>query len=323
MGRRLACALLWLACCGVGVCAQAQAQTVSPSENQTRLYLAGAAAYEAGQHETAIAHFRAALLLGELNVVRLGLGRAMFATGDCDGAKLQYDLALEGPAVSSPTTAQVRAKVDEYRADLRAGCAGTLEIACHPEQMDVSVDGGEAQPCGRSWALPPGSHTVRGSDGNASIETVVHVDGAQTVRAELTLPATAPAPAPIESGADARLVWGAGLGGAGLVGLGLSVGIDVTVLNDQVAAYDRARTAFAANPTEGLRADAKTKRASADDARLWVLAGYGLSGALIATGATLAALALFGAEESRAETALSFRVSSDCGVVLVDLFQLW
>src|SRR5262245_40352957 len=97
-----------------------------PTEAQSELYHRAHAAFEAGDYATATSLLRSALELGELNILYLSLGRALYRDHRCREADDAYLKALKAPAVSEPAPSDVAAKVETYRADLSKSCPGTL-----------------------------------------------------------------------------------------------------------------------------------------------------------------------------------------------------
>jgi hypothetical protein len=204
---------------------------VRPDATQLRLYEEGAEAFRQGQYEKAVELFQASLHLGQLNITWLNLGRALFKLGRCAEALDAYQAAMSAPHVEAPTPAQVRAKMEEYRADLQQSCPGSLIIECRPEdrgELLISIDGQPPLRCSADpILLPPGTHKVIGrADGLDPMEHEVTI--APMGQARLTmLPTTDAQP-------QVRLP---GAAPAASDGLGLLLGVRVGTAVSQSGNY--------------------------------------------------------------------------------------
>lgn len=284
-------------------CATAQAQDpVVPSEEQVALYLEGLAAHDAGRHRDAIARFRQALELGEINVIALALGRALFSTGACEEAEGWYARALSAPAVVSPSPDKVADRVEAYRADIRSGCPGELVLQCEPPHLTVSVGDEPAQPCAPApRLLPAGTHALRGYLDEVWVETTVQIVGGESVTVTLRLPAPA---APRRAGEtaspdradppDRLAVWGVGIGAVGLAGAAISWVLDLTLLDTRIDRYDSARAEYLRAPTSGGFDRLEHQRDAAARLRTGLTVSYLAAGALVVVGAGLASVSYFG-----------------------------
>lgn len=179
------CALL----CVVPVVARAQ----DGADAQRRAYDEGIAALEDGDLDRAIAVLERALAMGDLNIVRLSLGRAYQRAGRCEDAARAFDATLKARAVTAPPPEEVARRVESFEAELRATCDGTLEVTCMPGDLTLQI--GERGPfgCDMPIVLPPGEHEVvaTGHGGRSSLRTTVV--GLSTTRVAIAIGEGGPA----------------------------------------------------------------------------------------------------------------------------------
>jgi hypothetical protein len=174
----------------VGLASPAAAQGDSqPTDAQFQLYEEGAEAFGAGDYRKAIDLFEASLHLGKLNITYLNLGRSHFKLGECREAADAYELARTAPAIAQPSPSAVRAKIDEYAADL-ATCPGLVTVTCAvPDDLEnkLLIFVGDSGPhaCGAlAVSVPPGDVLVRATGGPEPLSktvTVVAMEGTEVV----------------------------------------------------------------------------------------------------------------------------------------------
>lgn len=242
---------------------EAAPPTVQPTDAQVQLYEKAFEAFQQEDFPKAIELLRSALTLGELNIIYLNLGRAYFRNGQCAEAEDTYAKARKAPQVAEPSPAEVQGKLDSFRKDLDKGCPGVLVVKCEPAGMQVRLDGGPPQACGE-LLVPVGFHKVEGEwEGRTAVEVVqIQPRG----RAEVSLKVER------REGASP---WPWLVGGAGVVLLGASLGLDLAVVGPAVEDYERAIVMGSPDEDE-LRADAE----------LWqqVTLGVGASGGALLLG---------------------------------------
>jgi hypothetical protein len=257
--------------------------TVQPTDAQVQLYEKATEAYQAEDWPKTIELLRSSLALGELNVVYLNLGRALFRSGQCDQAEDAYAKALTAPRVEGLDVEDLKARIVEYRAELSA-CPGTLELVCNPPEMTVSIDGKVPVPCGQELLLAPGEHVLTASDGQLTAQTRVVVTSRQRQRVELDAAPKAEAP-PVERPTSLLVPIGVG---TTLVGVGLLAGgvvVDQVVLDDTLTELEDAILA-------GDEAARKTARDDADGLQTTVLILYAAGGVVTLGGVVLTTLGL-------------------------------
>src|SRR5690606_6756 len=88
-----------LACASVPASAQ---EPRAPTAAQVELYESAHRAFEADDHAGAIRLLQSALSLGELNILYVSLGRALYRAGRCEAADAAYERAVVAPAVVQP-----------------------------------------------------------------------------------------------------------------------------------------------------------------------------------------------------------------------------
>lgn len=295
MNARLFAILAAIGCMFSAATTVAQ-EKIDPTEAQVQLYEKATQAYLNEQYPEAIELLRSALALGELNALYLNLGRAYFRDGNCAEAEAAYARALTAPAMSEPSPSAVRAKVDEYRADMRQGCPGTLVLTCTPGEMLIVVDRGPEQACGEIM-LPPGVHIVRGKLLDQTTETTVEITSLERTEATLSMemvmaPTPEPTPTPTESDGVGLITWTTL--GVGAVTLGTAFVLDATLAGPAVDDFETAVLA-GDSKRDDLRGDAEA-------AQNTVLIVGGVGAAILVTGAVLLVVDLTDGPSDAAET---------------------
>ena len=184
-------AALIVALCGVCVgepMAQEGSNFAQPSQAQMELYLEGKDAFGEGDYKKAIDHFKASLMVGNMNITHLNLGRALYKDGRCDEAIAAYDKVPGSPQIQDPSPVEVLARLEEYREDLKKTCPGDLKVICKQAQMKISVDGEPARACdGTLVKLDAGPHTLIGHVGSRTVQQEVTVVAFEVVEVTLEL----------------------------------------------------------------------------------------------------------------------------------------
>ncbi len=119
----------------------------SPSDSQLKLNEEGLEAFKAEDYDKAIKRFEASLLVGELNITWLNLGRAYFRMGDCQKAREAYAKVRKAPAVKVPPPEAVMGRLNEYIVELEGGCEA--EVVKEP----VVVGEGPSSTCPEGQAI--------------------------------------------------------------------------------------------------------------------------------------------------------------------------
>ncbi len=253
-------------------------------DTQLDLVTRGLEAHNAGNYDRAAELFNAALLVKELNVVYLNLGRALQRGGACSGADEAFNRALTAPAVENPSADEVASAVKSYRAELRDACPGEVVLSC-PDLpgASITIDGRPAS-CGEPHALPPGPHVAAISSNDGSGEASFEIMGLQTVTVTLGIAAAEPAdPGPPVDGPPARtMTWvGWGLVGVGVVGVvtGVWYTAEANAVEADIAAEGRRETVNAGRANDLL--------SQADSAETGQAIAYGFGAAALLTGAVL------------------------------------
>jgi len=173
--------------------------TVELTPRQLDLINEGARASNAGDYQAAISALRSALDLGEVNVTLLNLGRALQKSERCREARAMYDRALAAPRVKTPDPGTIQTAIDKFVAELRRDCTGDVELVCPSQATTVTLidpGGTTIGPLTCAQKLPPlkpGTYTLQAKLGDAHQSSQLEVVGAETLRVELSLKATAPA----------------------------------------------------------------------------------------------------------------------------------
>lgn len=170
-------------------------QSVTPTETQSRYNNEGVLEMQNDDYESAVARFQSSLALGELNITYLNLGRSYFRLERCLEAREAYDRVEDAPAVESPTTAEISAALEKFRADLDEACTATVVFQCD-EPSRVAIDDSRARRCEGEleWPVTPGTHTAVRAD--APAEKQVEVGEGESVSVQLV-------PSRVASGEDA------------------------------------------------------------------------------------------------------------------------
>ena len=143
----------------------------------------GARAYESGDYDAAIRHFRRALLKREVNVLYLNLGLSLLRAGQCSEASVAFDAALSALETPQMSASAAREHVDAYREEAAEQCEGTLSVECTDPELSIFIDGLPHGLChGVAVSLRPGTHTLEARQGAQLIERrVVRVVGLRQV----------------------------------------------------------------------------------------------------------------------------------------------
>lgn len=279
--------------------AHAQEKFAAPSEAQVQLYVKAIEAIDADNFEEAIDLLKSSLALGELNIIYLNLGRAYFKNGQCDEAEAAFAKVLTSPKIAEPSPDTIAATLEEFRGDL-SQCPGTVEVACSPGSLTVSIDGAAPVPCAEApFLLPPGEHVLTGVAGEKRAEARVQVESRKTHRVTLNADPDpiAPPPPPPEPGMSTMSVTGLVIAGVGVAAMTTGIIVDQTALSSAIDDYSAA-VENASENEDALRNDAETLQSR-------VLLLYVGGGVAVAAGATLFALGVQtaddGSEPSAAE----------------------
>ncbi len=254
--------------------AQEDPAPVEPTNAQVQLYSKALEAFQTERYPDAIDLLKSALALGELNLLYLNLGRAYFRNGQCEEAVAAYESAITAPTVPDPPAAVILSKIKQYRGDLNKGCPGVIVVECIPAEIQVSVDGGQPQPCGEI-SVPAGEHTLIGTLMQDSAQTTVVVGPRGRVTATLEIQVSTDGPPSISGQALAG--WSSV--GLGVAALGTAVALDLLVVNPAVNDFETA-VLNGDDGASGLKDDASTAQFS-------VLAVGGAGVALAITGVVL------------------------------------
>jgi len=207
----------------------------SPEEGAAQEFAAGEAAFDEGDHETALAHFQHAFAGSPRPAIRFNIAICLEELGRFREAAQEYDQAAIADSLGEELVARARELGRRARAEL-----GFVEVEGEPRGAAVMVDGERlcVLPC--RLALDPGPHRLHAvaDDARRSAEEAVEVSKGETLQARLVVEAAADAPAetddssvsplpPTETvrrGASALTWIGLGVtvvGVAGTIGFGL------------------------------------------------------------------------------------------------------
>lgn len=268
----------------------ATAQEVAePTGAQVELYQKAVEAYQQEEWTRAIELLRSSLALGELNLVYLNLGRALFRSGDCAGAEKAYEKALTAPAVAEPSVDEIRARVEAYRKEL-AACPGAVVLRCDPADMKVTVDDNAPVPCEGELVLSPGEHVLTATNGTVSAQVRVVVETRGRHEVELAAVRAIEPPPVVDRPTSPLVTWGLVTGAVGGVAIVSAAIVDQTLLAEAIEEYEYAIT----NSSE------VDEKAARDDAELYQSAVLGLvaaGGAVTVAGVVMFAVGLWGGEE--------------------------
>jgi len=287
---RHAVALAALTLVAVAASPAAAQEVVEPTQAQIQLYQKAIEAYQQEDWARAIELLRSSLALGELNLVYLNLGRALFRSGDCAGATEAYNKALTAPAVAEPPAAELRTKVETYRKEL-ASCPGTVVLSCEPRDMKVTVDGAAPVPCAGELMLSPGEHVLTATNGTVSAQTRVVVETQRRQEVELMASGSVEPPPVVAQRGSPLVTWGlitASAGGATLIAAAV---VDQTALATAIEEYEYAIT----NSSE---VDEIAARNDADGLQTTVLILTAAGGAVTLSGVVILAIGLLSGDEA-------------------------
>lgn len=292
--------------------AWAQAGGENMTDKQVEYYKKGLQAYKDDDFDRAIEYYELALKEGDWNILYLGIGRALSRKGRCMDADTYFAKALDARPVPSPPPAEIKAKIDEYRIDLRLQCPGTLIVTCVPPEAEVRVGSGARRPCSEfPIEVPPGEVTVTAFAYGQIVDKKVTVKGLEEVSVQFELEddgkgAGTPGPAPPKTtppSMSSTKVWGLATGGVGIAVLLGSAITDGTVLAGQI---DDLKAAAASRS-----ADEQSLYDDASSLQTILLATYATGTVLTAVGAVLFFWPEHAAAEAPAASGLSPWLSPD------------
>lgn len=168
--------------------AWADGNTVTQNQAQLSLYKEALGEMEKGNYPRAVELLQAALLIGEVNIVYLSLGRAHQKGGECRPAEEAFKKALGAPVVADPPADKVKAKVEQFRAELRQGCPGAVQVTCVNPDTLLLIDG-KPLTCGALMDLAPGEYTLSASLEGQSLQQPLRLEALQTTTFSVTLDA--------------------------------------------------------------------------------------------------------------------------------------
>lgn len=259
----------------------------NPTDAQVKLYEQATAAYSEGKYPKAIELLRSSLALGELNIVYLNLGRALFRDGQCDAADEAYAKALTAPAVEAPSPDAVKAKVEQFRGEF-SQCPALVTVQCSPPDLRISIDGKPPVACGMH-KLSPGEHLISTIGAKNAVQ--MPVQAVARKRMTVTVDASDKTDAPTPT--SPFLTWGAVTASVGAVSLLGGVIVDQAVLGGTL---DEFREAVAEGDPE-----ASNLRSDAEGQQTMVLTLYSVGGALIVGGGALMVVGLLDEPEADPE----------------------
>jgi hypothetical protein len=252
----------------------------------------------AGNHEEAARLFQASLLIEELDVSYLNLGRSLALAGHCEEAELAYEKALSAPSCGDPSREEIAIFVERYRDELPEQCDAVLELDCGSAGISVSIDEGEAFECGAEpRKVPRGRHQLSAqSPWGARLQLELELEGMERRTLRLSFPSPPPPERIIEyetvrveepASWSSPLLWGGLMTGVGLSALGGALLAEILLIDPVFQEYKRAARS-------GDRATYEALRGPIDDMQP-VNMGLVISGALLtAAGVTVLTLDLLG-----------------------------
>ncbi len=279
------------------------AQTVVVPGGQDTLIVEAADAANAGDLDRAERTYRAALQLGELNIIYVGLARVLQRQGDCHAASQLFVLAAQAPAAAAPypSPEEIVPLIENFRADMEQLCPGKVIIHCSSQGVRLVVDDVQRE-CEVEFALPPGEHAITAELGDATTVQTLTVTGLAHHEAtvELLAPEPIPEPTPVQGepeavsavvqpvvdddGASSAEVTGwtlLALGGVSLAGGGTFSWLQASN-NDDIARHAREGLSDGHAASEAVRLRERSDRLALGQ---WI--GFGVGGAAVAVGVGL------------------------------------
>jgi len=210
---------------------------VAPTEAQYQLFKEGQDAYVAGEYLRSVDLFKASLLVGDLNITYLNLGRAHFKLGRCAEARGAFAKVRKAPRVKEPKPESVLIRLNEYLVELDEKCvegAGASDAEAETKCPEGTVFK-EGRGCVGAVVCPEGTRLVEDKcvakvDLKCPEGTIFKMGSGCVASVALDLGAAASeeerqtvAGAPSKKGGSVLAWTMLGLGGLGLVGSGIFV----------------------------------------------------------------------------------------------------
>ncbi len=264
---------------------------VDPAAQITSIGDRAAAAYEAGDYQSALALYQQSFaLLSDLPERRGELGVATFLIASCLEKLERYAESLEGfrRAGALPLPEALRERVARKIEELQVTLRGRIEVRCEWPYARLRVGDGPEQPCTEALVLDAGRYVVVATQPDGSTtrhEVEVFPRSATSLvipRRGATLAEVSPAPPPV----DRTWIWATTIGAATLVVGGVAaLGVGRAELASADQSFSRANDETLSNAVrlqardETLAADRRADRATIAG---WTAGGLGVALGVVA-----------------------------------------
>lgn len=223
----------------------AQRGVVELSKEQAKLNneAISALAAQPADAQKAMKLVEAALLLEPKgNVLFLTLGRAQQLAGQCIAAGQSFESALTAPAVKSVDRDGVTRRIEQFRAEMKVNCPGTVTVHCSNDELELQL-GDHKMRCGATQDVAPGQYNLVGMIGSRMVlEQTVTVRSLEQERIHLS----------VDLESQGSTVHVAGTDPAGRVALAVS-----EAQNAQLREHDRLEEARMAAEKQMLESERK------------------------------------------------------------------
>ncbi len=160
--HRVLSGLLCMALLASSNLALAQAGPYKPGKEQQRLMDEAYKASKKDKYKEAERLYRAALALGNFNLVQLSLGRMLQKQGQCFEAAEAYRAARQAPAIAVPSVEDINASLDKFTTQLEGVCPARLVVTCDPPEKVRLTLQDSPMLCGETIERPAGTYLLKG-----------------------------------------------------------------------------------------------------------------------------------------------------------------
>ena len=140
------------------------AEGVSFTDEQILLNNRAAEATKKGDFKQAEQLYNALLQIGESNIVWFNLGHSQAKQDKCIEARSSFEHVADAPKILEYfTPEEINERTEKAMRELSEKCSATIRVSCNPQEMEISIDGGDPIKCSETeYSVVPGKHSIMG-----------------------------------------------------------------------------------------------------------------------------------------------------------------